>query len=218
MRVKAVLWDMDGVIIDSERFYWEEMDSFYEGIGVFLSPERKRSFIGSSAMINSANVKKWYPDLPQTAEELCAGHKAALLRGIMRVDGLIPGVGEWLSRLRAAGVKNAVATSSTGEMLDWATRALRLDEIFDTIVTAMDVPRAKPNPDIFLEAARRFGAEPADCLVMEDSQNGVLAAKAAGMRVAVFTGAPGLSGAPTPEGGDYIFDRYDDAAFDMLFK
>ena len=218
MKIKAVLWDMDGVIIDSEKYYWEEMNNYYESIGVFLSPERKFTFIGSSAMINSANVKKWYPDIPQSAEELCENHKAALLRGIKRVDGLVPGVEGWLKRLRAAGVKNAVATSSTGEMLEWATSTLNLNDIFDTIVTAMDVARAKPNPDIFLEAARRFGAKPEECIVMEDSQNGVLAAKAAGMRVALFTGAPGLYGAPKPQGADYEFSVYDDENFKVLFE
>lgn len=217
MKVRAVLWDMDGVLIDSERYYWQEMNAYYEGLGVFLTEERKRTFIGASPMLNSAKVKQWYPELPYTAEEICAGHVAALVRGLKRVEGLIDGVETWVARLHAEGCKHAVATSSNEEMLAYATEAFRLGEVFDTIVTSSNVKRAKPEPDIFLEAARRFGASPEECVVVEDSQNGVLAGKAAGMRVAVFTGAPGLAGAPVPEGGDIYFDRYDDENFAKIF-
>ena len=215
--IKAVLWDMDGVLIDSERYYWEEMNTYYEGLGIFLSDERKNGFIGCSPMKNAEKVKAWYPDHPLSEEEICEGHVAALVRGLHRVDGLIDGVEGWVSRLHAMGVSHAVATSSNEEMLAYATGAFRLNEVFDIIVTSSDVKRPKPEPDIFLEAARRFGASPGECVVVEDSQNGVLAAKAAGMRVAVFTGAPGLPSAPKPEGGDVYFDRYDDANFAKIF-
>lgn len=216
--MKAVLWDMDGVLIDSERYYWQEMDSLYEGMSVFLPHDKKVTFVGSSAMINTGKVKNWYPDLKYTAEELCELHVAALIRGLKRVTEIIPGARRWVDTLHKLGVKSAVATSSVGEMLDYARSTFKLDDIFDTIVTGSDVPRAKPNPDIFLEAARRCGAEPAECVVIEDSQNGVLAAHAAGIKVAVFTGAPGLKGAPIPEGGDFYFDDYDDTAFASVQK
>ncbi len=215
--MRAVLWDMDGVLIDSERWYWVEMDRLYEGMNVFLTPEQKRGFVGSSAMINTQKVKDWYPQLPYSAEELCQLHVAALIRGLKRVTALIPGVEDWVDRLHGCGINSAVATSSVGEMLDYARKTFRLDEIFDTIVTGSDVPRAKPNPDIFEEAARRLSASPTDCTVIEDSQNGVLAAHAAGMKVAVFTGAPGLKDAPVPEGGDFYFDSYDAGTFEQLF-
>lgn len=216
--MKAVLWDMDGVLIDSERYYWQEMDALYEDMGVFLPHDKKVTFVGSSAMINTGKVKNWYPDLKYTAEELCELHVAALIRGLKRVTEIIPGARRWVDTLHKLGVKSAVATSSVGEMLDYARSTFKLDNIFDTIVTGSDVPRAKPNPDIFLEAARRCGATPAECVVIEDSQNGVLAAHAAGIKVAVFTGAPGLKGAPIPEGGDFYFDDYTDAAFASVQK
>ncbi len=217
MAIKAVLWDMDGVLIDSERHYWDELNAYYDGLGVKMTDEQKRSFIGCSPMKNASKVCEWFPEFGFDEQALCDGHVAALVRGLHLVDGLIDGVEGWVDALHARGVKSTVATSSNAEMLDYAKGAFRLPEVFDMIITSNDVKNPKPAPDIFLEAAKRFGVEPSECLVVEDSQNGVLAAKAAGMRVAVFTGAPGLSGAPIPSGGDVYFSKYDAEAFATLF-
>jgi len=108
-----------------------------------------------------------------------------MLEQIARGPIPMAGVPEVLRRIRAAGYRMALASSAEVRVIDANLTALGLRPLFDAVVSGTQVARGKPAPDVFLAAAERLGAPPATCLVVEDSRNGLLAAKAAGMRCAV---------------------------------
>ncbi len=208
MKFRAVLFDMDGVLVASEPHYFAEEAAHYAALGVKLTLEELRQMLGGSPAANVRRILTWHPELDIPEKMLVSMHEEMLLRGLKQVDGLMPGVEEWIRRIRAEGGKLAVASSSPLLLLDYARERFRFGELFDTIVCARDVKNAKPDPDIFLEAARRLDADPADCLVVEDSQNGVKAGLAAGMKVAAFTGA---LMAPPARGAHWTFPEFSDA-------
>ncbi len=211
---QAVLFDMDGVLVNSEPHYWAEERVFYRELGVPLSDAQLQAMMGGSPTANTRKVLDWFPDLKIEHDELTRMHEQMLLRGLKQVDSLVDGVADWIERIRASGMKTAVASSSPLLLLDYARERFEFSRLFDTVVCSRDVAHAKPAPDIFLEAARRVGAEPTRCLVIEDSQNGVNAARAASMKVAAFTGA--LAGSPA-EGADWTFPRFDEGWYRRIF-
>jgi len=215
MKFEAVLFDMDGVLINSEPHYWKEEREFYTALGAPLTDEQLSAMMGASPAANTGRLLSWYPNLGYTHEELIPIHEQVLLHGIMRVESLADGVETWLHRIRADGMKLSVASSAPVLLVDYARQHFHFDELFDAQICCRDVKNAKPAPDIFLEAARRVGVPPEKCLVVEDSQNGVLAARAAGIPVAAYTGA--LMG-PAAKGADWTFPRYDDLWYDVIFN
>ena len=116
-----------------------------------------------------------------------------------------PGLRELLAWIRANGLKTAIATSSERRFVDFYMAHTDLKHSFDAIVTGDRVARSKPEPDIFLKAAEELGADPADCVVLEDSHNGIRAAHAAGMRPVMI---PDLL-PPTPEVEPLLYRRAD---------
>lgn len=216
MKFDAVLFDMDGVLINSEPCYFAEELVFYrDELGVPITFEQQCAMMGSAPAYNTRQMLNWYPELGISHEKLTEMHEQMLLRGIMRVESLVEGVENWIRDIRADGMKVAVASSSPILLLEYARERFRFDEKFDTVVCSRDVKNAKPAPDIFLEAARRVGAAPERCLVIEDSKNGVKAGVAAGMTVASFTGA--LMGEPAP-GAHIYFDKYNDENYKSIVK
>jgi HAD superfamily hydrolase (TIGR01509 family) len=118
-------------------------------------------------------------------DELIAEQTARLLAQIETRTIPMPGVPDVPARLRAAGYPMAVASSSLPAVVEARLVALGVRPLFGAVVSSFEVSRGKPAPDVFLEAARRLGARPEACLVIEDSLPGLRAAKAAGMRCAV---------------------------------
>ena len=214
MKFQAVLFDMDGVLVNSEPHYWAEERKFYQSLGAPLSDEQMQEMMGASPASNTRRVLDWFPNVKIEHAQLIRMHEEMLLRGLKHVDSLVAGAEDWIMRIRASGMKTAVASSSPAPLLDYARERFGFSRLFDTVVCSRDVANAKPAPDIFLEAARRLEAEPALCLVVEDSQNGVNAARAAGMKVAAFTGA--LAGAPAT-GADWVVPKFDDAWYRQIF-
>lgn len=215
MKFEAVLFDMDGVLVNSEPHYWAEERIFYKSLGMTLTDEQLKGFMGATPAANTRRILEWNPQLKLTHDELTDMHNDMLLRGMKRVESLVDGAEKWLRRIRAEGMKLAVASSSPLRVVDYAAEHFRFPELFDAVVCSRDVVNSKPAPDIFLEAARRVGAEPTKCLVIEDSQNGVRAARAAKMAIAAFTGA--LMGEPA-SGADWTFPRYDDLWYEIIFE
>lgn len=121
----------------------------------------------------------------------------------------IPGATEAVRRI-ARDHPVAVASSAHAEVIAAALSATGLDDVFAVVVSSDEVAHGKPSPDVYLEAARRLGAVPADCLVVEDSRNGVLAARAAGMTVVLVPNASVPPAPGTREAADVILDRLSD--------
>lgn len=207
---------MDGVLIDSESKYAVAIDRMLERNQFRINREQRLSFIGTSAKINAARLKEWFPEDPRSVEELTALYAETIFTSLREdVDGLIDGLDEWIAALRARGIKTALASSSVGEMVDYTTEKFDLRGRMDGILSARDIRVAKPDPEIFLKAAARVGVDPADCLVIEDSQHGINAAKAAGMTCASFTGAPRIF--DDVYGADLEIARYDSETFERIF-
>ena len=206
---------MDGVLVDSESKYPIAIQKMLKRIGANLSLEQRIKFIGTSSRTNAQLIKGWCPHIDMTEDELSDLYAKTIFDTLTGIDSLVDGLEEWFARLKSEGVKLAVASSSSEVAVGWAAENLGLGAVMDVIVSGNDVKVAKPEPDIFLEAARRLGVPAERCLVIEDSQNGLLAASAAGMDCVEFYGAPGLGN--MAKGGRYHIEKYDDANYDLLF-
>jgi len=180
--IKAVIFDMDGLLLDTEGIYTEVTSIIAERYGRTFDWSVKQNIIGRGAE-DLANYVVRALELPITPEQFLEIREPLMRERFPRALAM-PGAQELVRHLKASGVPIAVGTSSSSQSFALKT-TLHRDwfALFDFIVTADDpeVGAAKPAPDIFLTAARRLGVAPRDCLVFEDSPFGVTAAKAAGM-------------------------------------
>jgi beta-phosphoglucomutase len=178
---KAILFDVDGVLVDSEPFIAEAgACMFAELYGTTVNPAEFAPFIGTGEANYLGGVAKAHG----LQIDIAAAKKRTyelyfeVIRGRMKA---VPGAVDLVRSLRVAGLKSATATSADRVKLDANLKAIGLEEAdFDSLVCGNDVSRKKPFPDIYLEAAKRLGVDPRKCLVLEDATEGVLAAKAAG--------------------------------------
>ncbi|MDX1388234.1 MAG: HAD family phosphatase [Acidobacteriota bacterium] len=179
----AVIFDMDGLMFDSERLYKDAWQSAAADLGFPISDDLYQDLIGRGNPEGEAIlVERLGPDFPV---KRFRQDWLERWRATVRTDGIPvkPGLCELLDHLEETATRMALATSTPRNeaMLTLGEMAAR----FGAIVTGDDVERSKPEPDIFLAAAERLGVEPSRCVVLEDSEPGVLAARAAGMRVIV---------------------------------
>jgi pseudouridine-5'-monophosphatase len=178
-----VLFDMDGVLLDTERLYTQATQSIVGRYGKFFGPDLKREAMGRDAHV-SARIILERLDVPLTADEFLA-ERGPLLEALVVQCRAMAGAEAFVHSLRAAAIPMAVATSSDRAIFELKTRSHPWFSIFDAIVCGDDprVVAKKPAPDIFLAAAQDLRASPSQCVVFEDSLAGVEAALAAGMRV-----------------------------------
>ena len=182
-RPTHVIFDLDGVLHDTERLYTMAAQTVVGRFGKRYGLEEKLELMGR-AELDSARRLIERLDLPLTPAEYVAERGVELAR-LVTTSEPIAGAPELVATLRARGVPRAVATSSSRSWFELKTRHHAWFRHFSVVVCGDDpeVPRLKPDPAIFLVAARRLGAAPERCLVFEDSPAGVRAAAAAGMQV-----------------------------------
>ena len=176
----AVLWDLDGTLIDSEQYHWLAWRDTMAAEGVPLThPE----FLKTFGLRNDAIVPQWVPGATAADIDRIAGAKESLYRRLVREGGLVPlpGAAEWTHRLAAEGWRQAIASSAPRETIDAVLAVLALGPVFQAVVSAEDVTRGKPDPQVFLTAAARLDSPPARSVVVEDAPAGVEAARRAGM-------------------------------------
>lgn len=184
LRSQAVVFDMDGVLVDSEPFGFEALRRVMARHGLPYTEQENAEFLGRTTLESCRTLKARH-GLPESAETLADWYIEGMLELIGRGPIPMPGVPEVLRRIRASGYRMALASSAEPRVIEANLTALSLRSLFEAVVSGTQVPRGKPAPDVFLAAAERLSVAPADCLVIEDSRNGLLAAKAAGMRCAV---------------------------------
>jgi HAD superfamily hydrolase (TIGR01509 family) len=179
--IEAVVFDLDGVLIDSERVWDEARQALAEERGGRWSENASRDMMGMSSPEWSHYMRDDI-GIDEEPEEISAEVVRRLERIYRDELPLIEGAREAVERL-AARWQLAMASSSNRELIDLVLELSGLDRLFATTVSSEEVPRGKPAPDVYREAARRLGVAPQRCAAVEDSEKGILSAKAAEMRV-----------------------------------
>ena len=178
----AVLWDLDGTLVDSAEFHWLSWRDTLAAEGHHLTYEQ---FLASFGQRNDRILPEWLgADTPRERMQRIGDAKEAEYRRLALEHGLtpLPGAAEWIARLHAKGWQQAIASSAPRQNVDVMLRALHLTGEFDAIVAAEDVTAGKPDPQVFLAAAARLDVPPSHCIVVEDAAAGLEAARRAGMK------------------------------------
>jgi HAD superfamily hydrolase (TIGR01509 family) len=179
--IDAVVFDMDGVIVDSEQVWDDVRENYTHDVGGRYTASATRDMMGMSSLEWSRYMAEVL-GVPGTPEEINAAVVALMLERYGESPPLISGAVDAVRRI-AAHWPLAIASSSNPELIEVVLRSAGLEHAFPVIVSSQEVARGKPAPDVYLEAARRLDVAPARCAAVEDSHNGIRAAKAAGMRV-----------------------------------
>src|SRR3982074_3673238 len=181
-RFEAVIFDMDGVLINSEPLHFAVLSDLLERAGHTLTRAENEQFIGttSEAMFSTLIARH---GLAGTVAEYIARYDEMLLHVLEQPHDPAPGVTALMAHLRALGKRLAVASSSRRAWVEATIQSLGLAGGFDVVVTGDDVARGKPDPAIYVLTAQRLGIVPDRCVAIEDSPNGVQSARAAGMTV-----------------------------------
>ena len=179
---QAVLWDLDGTLIDSEEFHWIAWRDTLANCGTSITREQ---FLSSFGQRNDAVISQLVgaAATPDRIGEI-ANAKERLYRDLIRKNGIppLPGVVSWLRRLHEQGWFQAIASSAPRLNIDAVLDALGSAQYFEGIVSAEEVQRGKPDPEVYLTAASRVNTPPARCIVVEDAAAGIEGARRAGMR------------------------------------
>lgn len=180
--LRAVLWDMDGTLLDSAEYHWLAWHATMQAEG---RPITYADFQASFGQRNDTILRGYFgPELPDAAVARIGDAKEQHYRRLVRERGiaLLPGVQAWLERLHAEGWRQAVASAAPRANIDTILEVLDLGALFDALVSAEDVQRGKPDPQVFLLAAERVGVAPRRCVVVEDAPAGLEAGRRAGAR------------------------------------
>lgn len=203
---KAVIFDMDGVLIDSQPLHYRVDMAVLHKCGY---PAKLETVTPYSGVSNPDRWPKYRATLGLTPEvDQLIAWQVEILMDTFRQEDLtaIEGIPELLSWLKAQGTVTAVASSSSHELIDLVLAKTGIARFFDALVSGEDVKAGKPAPDVFLRAAKKLGVNPEDCVVVEDSPSGILAAKNAGMRCVAYRN-PNTCGQDFTHAG-LVVDRY----------
>jgi HAD superfamily hydrolase (TIGR01509 family) len=179
--IAAVVFDLDGVIVDSEQMWDDVREGYVREVGGTYAESATRDMMGMSSVEWSRYIAEQL-GAPGKPEEINAAIVERMLERYGDAPPLIPGAVEAVRRC-AARWPLAVASSSNPELIEVVLDVAGLHEAIPIVVSSQEVARGKPAPDVYLEAARRLGVDPHTCAAVEDSHNGIRSAKAAGMRV-----------------------------------
>ena len=182
MKYKAVIFDMDGVLIDSEPLHQKVGYKMMHDLAIPLDEGNFLRFTGTTVISMWKTLAQEY-ELSQSPEELTSLYNKQFTDRLAGSDevSLFKGVRDVLENLNRKGVPVAVASSSNREVIESVLNHFGIIDHFRIIVSGSDIRHSKPDPEIFLKVAQVLGLNPSECIVIEDSSNGVMAAKRAGM-------------------------------------
>ncbi len=184
-QIEAVVFDMDGVLVDTEHLWDEVREELTEEWGGRYTPQAQQAMMGMS----SHEWSRYLHDVVGLREPPEVINEEVVRRMLGRYATelpVVPGAVEAVRSLASAGLRLALASSSNRELIDAVLHELDLTALFEVTVSSEEVGRGKPAPDVYLEAARRLGVAPERCAAVEDSASGIRAAHAAGMRVIAY--------------------------------
>lgn len=184
---KAIIFDMDGVIVDSEKLWKQAENEIFTSFGVKITDKDAEI---TKAMTTSEVTKFWYAKFPwkitglEVVEQMVVSRVIDLI-GTERCH--INGVKSFIEKLKTKNYKIGLATNSPNRIIPTVLQKLDIIHLFDTVSSAEFEKKGKPDPAIYYTTAKKLNTEPENCLVIEDSYSGMLAAKKAGMTVVAFT-------------------------------
>ncbi|MDP2750002.1 MAG: HAD family phosphatase [Nanoarchaeota archaeon] len=179
--IKAIIFDMDGVLVDSTKYIWQSFNELVKKDGLHFDKNYIKHHLGRSLRDKLLLWEKEFGikyDLDNFRKKSWQRQKS-LMQNISPDKELV----KLLKQAKKAGITMAVATSSNKQRTIYLLSKLKIRKYFDVIITSEDVSNHKPNPYVFIEAARKLKMEPRNCIVFEDAINGVQAAKNANMKV-----------------------------------
>jgi beta-phosphoglucomutase family hydrolase len=209
----AVLWDMDGTLVDSAEYHWQAWRENMARAGFSITHEQ---FLATFGQRNDSILRQWLGEKATPAVIQRMGDaKEELYRQIVRDRGLaaLPGALEWVQLLQTGGWRQAIASAAPRANIETILDVLEAAECFQAIVSAEDVYRGKPDPEVFLIAASKLGVATEHCIVVEDAEHGIEAAHTAGMK------SIGVSQNGMQLSADIVvnsLDLLDENAFDRL--
>jgi len=211
--IEAVLWDLDGVLVDTARFHFQAWRQLFDELGrSFGEQEFRRTF----GLRNDLIFREELPDTSAEEMERLSDRKEALFRRFAAGSVTpLPGALELVRRTREKGRPMALVTSTPRANIDFVLGQAGLADAFETIVAAEDVSRGKPDPEGYLLAARKLGVPPERCLVIEDAPGGIEAGRRAGMHTLAVTTTHSREELTA---ADTIVDSLDDPATTALLE
>ena len=178
-KILAVAFDMDGLMFDTEAVYSRVGQELMRRRGLEYTEELCHAVMGTPPEASFTTMIQWY-SLPDKWQDMQEESDAIFLELIQGGFEMMPGLPEILAEIERLGLPKCICTSSAPRLVGPVLAAHQMAPRFDFIMTAVDIVKGKPNPEIYLKAAARFGVEPAAMMVLEDSVQGTEAALAAG--------------------------------------
>lgn len=187
--IRAIIFDMDGTLVDTEPFNTEIEKSQFRINQIPVSDEEHKKYLGTASDVMWKEIAERH-HLQIHVDELIEQNHTESLRYFSEIEEIpvMHGLLDLLEKLAQKAFPMAVASSSTPEIIDLILNKTHLKKYFQVIVSAEEAGKSKPEPDVFLLAAGKLGINPEDCLVIEDSGNGIRAARAAGMKCVAYQG------------------------------
>lgn len=185
--IDAVIFDLDGTLVDSEPNYFEALRKVLGEHGVDFTPECNKQYIGIGVKEVIDRIKTAYA-IDESAAVMMERINACYIDCAKKNTPVFPEMKKLVAELKKNDYPLAVASGSSRSTIEMILSTSRMERYFDVVISSEEVAKGKPAPDVFLEAARRLGILPERCLVVEDSQYGVLAAKSAAMYCVAMPG------------------------------
>jgi beta-phosphoglucomutase len=211
--IKACIFDLDGVIVDTAIYHYKAWKRLANSLGFDFTEHQNEQLKGVSRVRSLELILGWGGVTKTAAEqEVLANQKNTWYMEMvnqMKPDEILPGAKEFVETCHKAGIKIALGSASKNSMT--ILNKIGITNLFDAVIDGNKVSKAKPDPEVFLQGAKELSVEPEECVVFEDAIAGVEAAKAGGMKV-VGIGQPGVLDA------DLVISGLDKMTLDKLFK
>lgn len=212
--MKGIIFDMDGVIIDSEPLHQKLEMELLKELGGNMTKEEHNALIGTTDYHMWSILKDKF-NIEKSLEEIIDIKRKRFIENIHLVK-LVDNFEQFIKTLHAKEYILGLASSNNRKIVDLVMDRFKLDRYFKVFISGNDVIHGKPHPEIFLKAVKEMGIKPLDCLVIEDAKNGVVAAKAAGMKC-IGLKNPG-SGKQDLSQADLVISNFDELNLDIIEK
>lgn len=217
MGVRAFIFDMDGTMVDNMAWHCKAWVEFFRDQGVEVAEEEFMRLAGKT----TKELIATFIGRPVTDEECreYAAQKEFLYRYMYRPHlKPVPGLRQFMRDARAKGIKIAVATAADPKNIEFTLSNLKVKELIDAVAGAAEVQHGKPEPDIFLLAASKLRVAPSDCIVFEDAEMGLEAARRAGMRAAAVATGHSMEQLQAMSGSIWVIRDFNDPVARSLLK